>query len=156
VNTPFFLAHHPAAQYHRCVHVAGLHLCARCLGLYPMMFAVIGTQIALKAPLRWPYDPYVAFLLAAPAVVDWARGRLDPFSGTNFSRLATGLLLGISLGRTLYLHLVSPGFPLAMAQLGAIAAVALIVEIFARLRRSPTDPNEPPDVGNSDRDGSGP
>ncbi|HEY3450834.1 MAG TPA: DUF2085 domain-containing protein [Myxococcales bacterium] len=156
MNTPFFLSHHPASQYQRCVRVAGLHLCARCLGLYPVMFAMIAAQIALKAPLSWPYDTSVALLLPAPTMLDWARGRFDPLAGSNFSRVTTGILLGISLGRTLYLHLVNPGFPLSMAQLGAIGAIAVVVEAAVWWRRRRTDPNEPPDVPTDSRDGSEP
>jgi len=154
MSTPFLLAHHPPEQDHRCVRVAGLHLCARCLGIYPVMFAVIGAQIACHAPLRWPNDTYLAFLLPAPALLDWIRGRFDPLSGSNLSRVASGILLGISLGRTLYLHLISPGFPLAMAQLAGVGAIVAVVELLV-WRRGRTDPSEPPDVGDNDRDGSG-
>lgn len=153
MNTPFFLSHHPANQYHRCVRIAGLHVCARCLGLYPVMFAVIAAQIALKAPLAWPYDAFVAFLLPAPTMLDWARGRFDPLAGSNLTRVITGFLLGISLGRTIYLHLVSPGFPLSMAQLGAIGAIVAGVELAVWRRGRKTDPNEPPDVPPDNRDG---
>ncbi len=153
MRTPFFLSHHRPSDYHRCVRVGGLHLCARCLGLYPVMFATIAAQIALEAPLSWPYDAYVAFLLPAPAVLDWARGRFDPLSGSNPWRMGTGLLLGLSLGRTIYLHLVHPGFPVSMAQLGAIGAIAAVVELAAWRRGRGTDPNGPPDVPTGNRDG---
>lgn len=154
--TPFLLSHHPPSGYDRCVRVGGLHLCARCLGLYPTMFAALAVQIALRSPMAWPGDPWLAFLLPVPALVDWARGKFDPRSGTNASRLLTGTLLGISLGRTLYLHLRKPGFPLTMAQLGVLTAAFLGVEVASRLRRKRSDPNRPPDVPNGDRDGSGP
>ena len=143
MRTPFFLSHHRPEESHRCVCIAGLHLCARCLGLYPDMFAMIAAQVVKRAPLSWPYDEYVAFLLAAPAMLDWIRGRFDPWTGSNFSRVTTGALLGVSLGRTLYLHMVSPGHSLAMAQFGAIAIVVVLTELVAWRRRGRAEPSEP-------------
>lgn len=156
MKSPFALSHHRPADYHRCVAIGGVHLCARCLGLYPVLFSSIGVQIALRSPLHWAADPWIAFLLPAPAMVDWARGRLDPRTGTNFSRLLTGVLLGLSLGRTLYLHLRRPGFALTMAQLVAMAAIFLAVEVFARLRPPRADPNASPAVEDPDRSGPEP
>jgi len=138
--TPFLLSHHDPKDYHRCVRVAGLHLCARCLGLYPTMLAVIGVQVALRAPMSLPGDLFVAFLLPLPAMVDWARGRFAPSSGTTLTRMGSGVLLGIALGRTLYLHVRQPGWWLTMAQLGVLAAIFLVVELLVRIRRGRTDP----------------
>ena len=156
MKSPFVLSHHPPSQLHRCVQVGGVHLCARCLGVYPVMLAAIGVQIVLKAGLAWPADPWIAFLLPVPALVDWARGKLDPATGSNASRLGTGALLGLSLGRTIFLHLRRPGFALTMAQLAALAAVFLGVELLARLRKRATDRKPPPDVPTSNRSGQGP
>ncbi len=156
MQTPFVLSHHHPDGYHRCVRIAGLHVCARCLGLYPTMFAVIGVQIALRAGKVWPWDLVLVCLTTLPVLVDWARGRLDSATGTNASRLVTGMLLGIGLGRTLYLHLREPGHPLAMAHFGAMAAVFLVVEAVVRLRRGRADRKQAPDVPPDDRSGSGP
>jgi len=146
MQTPFFLSHHFERDHHRCVKVAGLNLCARCLGLYPTMLLVIGVQIALRAPLELPGDWWAAFLLPLPAMVDWARGRFEPATGTTLTRMGSGVLLGVGLGRTLYLHMRRPGLALAMAQLGVLAAIFLVVEVLVRMRRRGADPNGPSDV----------
>jgi uncharacterized membrane protein len=140
MQTPFLLSHHYERDFGRCVRVFGLHLCARCLGLYPTLLAVIGVQIAVRAPLELPGDWWAAFLLPLPAMVDWARGRFDPTTGTTLTRMGSGLLLGIGLGRTLYLHMRRPGFALTMAQLGVLLAIFLVVEILVRIRRARSDP----------------
>ena len=146
-RTPFLLSHHPPEQHHRCVRVGAWSVCARCLGLYPLLFLLLGLQIALGAPTGWPGDPWIALLLPLPALVDWARGRFDPLTGTNPSRLATGALLAVGLSRTLYLHLREPFHLLAVAQLGGILLAAALVEAAVRSRQaSPVDPNAPPDV----------
>jgi hypothetical protein len=121
-----------------------------------MMFAVIGGQIALRSPKVWEFDPVVAFGLALPALVDWARGRLDPSTGTNASRVVTGVLLGVALGRTLYVHLRQPFHPLAVAQFGGLIAVFALVEAVAYLRRRRSDRNQGPHVPTHDRSGTEP
>jgi hypothetical protein len=146
MRTPFYLSHHFEPDYHRCVKVAGLHLCARCLGLYPTMLLVIGAQIAVRAPLALPGDWWAAFLLPLPAMVDWARGRFDPATGSTFTRMGSGVLLGVGLGRTLYLHMRRPGFGLTMAQLGVLAAIFVVVEVLVRIRRARSDPKGPSGV----------
>jgi uncharacterized membrane protein len=148
--TPLWISHHRPEHYGRCVRLAGLHVCARCLGVYPMLFAALALQIAFRAALRGPWDPWMALALPVPALVDWALGRFRPASGTNARRLLTGALLGASLARTLYLHLRWPGHPLAMAQFLALLAAAVVVEGARLWRRrrpdpslgSPVDPSE--------------
>ena len=68
-----------------------------------------------------------------------AAGLFGPFlaSAVDNRDRKTGMLLGLSLGRTLYLHLVRPGHPLAMTQLLGLAAVALGVELARKAGRRP-------------------
>jgi uncharacterized membrane protein len=134
-RTPFLVSHHTPEHYDRCVDIGGWMVCTRCLGLYPLMLALIAAQIALRAPKALGCDPWVALLLPLPALVDWARGRFQPRSGSNALRFVTGLLLAPALARTLYLHLRSPFHALAVAQLSGMALVAVVVEILARRRR---------------------
>lgn len=103
--------------------------------MYPVLFGALALQIATRASMVHPWDLWVAWLLPVPAVLDWARGRFRPESGTNFIRFLTGVLLGVALGRTIYLHLREPLHPLAMKQLFAILGVAAAVELLARSRR---------------------
>jgi uncharacterized membrane protein len=152
-RSPFWLSHHEPADYGRCVRAFGLHVCARCLGVYPVLFAALGLQIAYRAPLGEPYDLWVALALAlpVPAVVDWARGRWRPKSGTNALRLFTGGLLGAALARSLYLHLRRPGHPLAMAQLLGLLAIAAAVEGVRLWQRHRPEPSKGSSVQSSER-----
>jgi len=144
-RTPLWLSHHEPAHHARCMRLLGLQLCARCLGVYSALFATLSLEVAVRAPARMPYDGWIAFALPVPAVLDWARGRWRPQSGTNGLRLFTGALLGVALGRTLYLHLRQPGHPLAMAQFLALAAFAAVVEGGCLWRRrSPGRPDRSP------------
>ena len=136
MRPPFWLSHHHPEQYHRCYQLGGLRLCARCLGTYPVLFGLVAVQLALKAPLAHPLD-WLAVLLVVPATLDWAFGQVHPERFSNLWRSATGALLGMGLGRTLYIHLRSP-FPVALwLQLGLVTLVALpvILATYFRSRR---------------------
>ncbi len=133
---PFWLSHHPPHEYGRTFRLGGVHVCARCLGTYPVLFAVMAAQLGLAAPLTWPGDEIVAVALLVPALLDWSWGRFRPEAGSNAQRLLTGALLGVGLGRTLYVHLQAP-FPRALLiQAGLVTAVALPVIFASWLRRS--------------------
>lgn len=155
-ESPFFLSHHRPGEHHRCVAIGGLRVCARCLGVYPVLFVLLAAQIAGRAPMTSSLDLAVGFLVPLPALLDWARGRFNPRSGSNGLRFLTGFLLGVSLSRTLYLHLRSPGHPLAMAQFASLALAALLVEVISRhyRLRAGRDPKAAPHVEGGDRNRS--
>ncbi len=125
----FWLSHHHEEELHRTYALGDVHLCARCLGVYPVMFLGIGLQLALGAPQAWPgqWDAVIALGLLMPGLLDWAVGRFRPHWGGNGVRTVTGILLGVALARTLYVHLRDPLPPLLLAQMGLVLAVAVPV-----------------------------
>ncbi len=130
----FWLSHHPPEELDRTWNVGGVHVCARCLGTYPVLFAAIAVQLALHAPLEHPLDIPFALGLLAPALADWAYGRFRPHAFPNAWRTFTGVLLGLALGRTLFIHLQRP-LPLPLLlQMGLVTGVATPV-ILATYRR---------------------
>ncbi len=131
----FLLSHHPPEEYDRCYRVGGLHFCARCLGTYPVMFAAIAAQFWAGAPLELPWDVPVGLALVAPATLDWAWGRRQPHRFSNAWRSFTGVLLGLGLARSLFIHLQRPLPPVLLAQLSLVTAVALAVIFMTYLRR---------------------
>ncbi len=135
-TSPFWLSHHHPEEYGRTFRICRIHVCARCLGTYPVLLSIIAVQFALAAPLSWVGDEVLAASLLLPALLDWARGRFDPSSGTNGWRFGTGVLLGISLGRVLYVHLQRP-FPRALLVLMALVTAVALPVIFATWRRRP-------------------
>lgn len=95
------LSHHRAGEHHHCYRLGkgpqGIHLCARCLGLYPVLLATIGFESVLwrfESEYRW----LLAFSLVTPAVIDWSRSMLFGARGSNPWRTATGALAGVGLG----------------------------------------------------------
>jgi uncharacterized membrane protein len=127
----FWLSHHRDDELHRTYDFFGVRVCARCLGTYPILFAALAVQVRARAPLAWRFDLPWALLLPLPALVDWAYGRFRPHAGNNALRSGTGVLLGLGLGRTLYVHFLSPWPAGLIAQVALVTAVALPVILLS-------------------------
>jgi uncharacterized membrane protein len=132
---PFWLSHHWPGELHRAYRLGRVHVCARCLGTYPTLVAALAWQIAIRAPLQSAFD-WPAAALCAPATVDWLAGRWNPRSGGNPWRTVTGVLLGLSLGRTLYVHFRQPFPPVLVAQIILVTAAFLTAIVLHLARRS--------------------
>jgi hypothetical protein len=68
------------------------------------------------------------FVLPAPALVDWALGRLGIRPGSNRGRTFWGMFLGASLGRMIYLNMIDPANTLVVIQIAALVGVLVLVE----------------------------
>jgi uncharacterized membrane protein len=130
----FWLSHHREDEYNRTYVLGGVRVCARCLGTYPVLLAVLVGLFALRAPLDWRWDVPAVLGLTLPALVDWAIGRFRPSGGANWVRTLTGVFLGVALGRSLHVHVQHPLPPVLLAQAALVTAVAVPV-ILATYRR---------------------
>jgi len=132
------LAHHRVEHANRCVLLPlggrRVALCARCLGLYPAMFLAFALQWALHLGPLGRADLLIAVGLALPGLLDWGEGILNPGSGNNARRLITGAMLGIALGRTLWLHAQNPWGELLWIQMFVLAAGVVAFLILRRIR----------------------
>ncbi len=134
----FWLSHHHPEEYNRTYVLGGLRVCARCLGTYPVLLAVMVGLMALRAPLAWHWDVPVVLGLTLPALVDWAVGRFRPASGSNAVRTLTGVLLGMALGRSLSVHVQRPLPPVLLWQ-GALVLLVALPVLALTWRRSQAD-----------------
>lgn len=129
----FLLAHHRPEEHDRCYAIGGVHLCARCAGLYPTLALVLGLQLAgLVDTVRAEWA--VLYLLPVPAIFSWARRRLTGAAGSNPVSTVTGALLGVALGRGIYLYLHDHRSGAFWALVGGLVVVVLTVELLARLK----------------------
>lgn len=132
----FWLSHHHQDELHRTYALGKVRVCARCLGLYPVLLAAIAAQFAAGAPLESRHDGPLAVGLLVPGLLDWAYGRFRPGAFSNPWRTATGVLLGVALGRTLYVHLQRPLPHWLLVQLAVVTAVAVPVILISLWKRS--------------------
>lgn len=100
-----FFSHHPPEQHDHCVFVGRLPLCARCLGIYPIMLVTLALQLSGRLDLAWT-DPWLALLFPLPTVIEFLGEQLGRIRGSNRLRILLGLPLGIAMGRLFdrYLH----------------------------------------------------
>lgn len=133
----FWLSHHHPDELDRCYRVGPLHVCARCLGTYPVLFAALLAQFRMRAPLEHPYELAVGVLLIIPATLDWAYGRSHPHRFSNLWRSFTGVLLGLGLARSLYIHFQRPWPEVLQAQavVVGVAGLAVILAAYRRLTK---------------------
>jgi uncharacterized membrane protein len=130
----FWLSHHHPSEFSRCYRLFDVHVCARCLGVYPVLFAALVIQFSLGAPLSHRLDVVGSAVLTVPALGDWAYGRLHPTRGNNGWRTLTGALLGVALGRTLFVHFQKP-FPDSLVIQGALVVAVTVPVILLSYRR---------------------
>jgi uncharacterized membrane protein len=126
MTTPFWLSHHRKEDLHRCLRIGTFDLCARCTGTYPTLVAFLILQFATVTPLAHTLDA-LSIILVMPATLDWAAGQFHPAYFSNAWRVATGILLGAGLSRSLYIHVQHPFPRLLIFQLGFIFVVASLV-----------------------------
>lgn len=131
----FWLSHHTPDEWDRCYQAGSFRVCARCLGVYPTMVVGLMALFALHAPLESPLDVPLVLGLTLPATADWAFGRFRPHAFSNPWRTFTGVLLGLGLARSLFIHLQRPFPTVLLAQFALVTVVALPV-ILATYRRS--------------------
>src|SRR5262245_19301835 len=93
----FWLSHHYDDELDRCYRFGTVHVCARCLGTYPILFLAFAAQFAVRAPLTHPLDLPLTLALTVPALADWAYGRFHPHAFSNLWRTLTGGALGLAL-----------------------------------------------------------
>ena len=123
------LSHHRKGDEGRCLKVRGLLVCSRCAGLYPAAALTLLTHAAglRLSPLQ---DALVLYALPAPALIDWGATFIDGRPGTNTSRLLSGVLLGVSVGRLVFINATTPFVGKVVSWLcltGGLALIALLI-----------------------------
>lgn len=123
----FLLAHHLPSEFHRCyspvVRGRRVHLCARCLGIYPGIVAGILSYFVGPQAV----DPLALVAICpAPALLDWGITTFRDPRGYNAVRTATGALLGYGYG----LGIALLAFDAALAVLAVGIAYAVVAALL--------------------------
>ena len=115
-----WLAHHPPEEAERCTSIAGVALCRRCLGCWPVAFATLVTSVVAALPQASVPDLVV---LWTPPLLEYVA---EHALGRRYSARRTwlaSLLLGLALGRTFHRYVLDPTDVVAWAALGLAAGV---------------------------------
>lgn len=141
-----FFSHHAPEQHDHCLLVPiapgrRLPVCARCLAVYPAAFTVLGLQLAGLLDLAWT-DPWGMLLLPLPGAIEFVLEQLGRVRGNNLLRIATGLPLGVGLGRMFARYLHDPADATFWAIVAVYGGTCGLIAAFALRRRfaSGSDP----------------
>lgn len=132
-DTPMWLSHHWPSGYDRCAVVGGLHVCRRCLVLYPVAFV---TAVLVAQGSWWPHrlDAVVLWLFPAPGVVEFVLDNLHVIRYSPRRQVALSFFGAIAagIGYVRYLHETLD--PLVWSVVGVYTGVCLIGAIVGGLR----------------------
>lgn len=100
---PYLLSHHLPSERHRCyspeLFGRRIHVCARCLGIYPGILVALVAVLFTIGPAHSSTTAMVVVLaFPLPALVDWTATTFTRRRGYNTVRTATGFLLGYGYG----------------------------------------------------------
>lgn len=133
-DTPMWLSHHWPGDYDRCAVVGGLHVCRRCLVLYPLAFV---TGIAISIGSWWPHriDVWVLWLFPLPGVIEFVLDnlRLIRYSPVRQMVLSAGGAVAAGVGYVRYLDHTTDS--LAWSVLAVYTAVCLAGAVLGGLLR---------------------
>jgi len=100
-----------------------------------MLFLVLAAQFVFHAPPgEVAVESWVVLGLSLPAMVDWVLGQFWPHAFSNVWRTCTGGLLGLALGRTLYVHMREP-FPMGLRWQLLASLVAVLLVLLLKWRK---------------------
>jgi len=125
------LAHHEPEKFNRTIllkfNTFSLRMCTRCTGVY---VGIVGTVAAYLINVITPtraIENIMILFLPLPAFLDWSLNKLKIWEGNNFTRLASGLLLGAGYVTMWRRFLFSPFDSTLWFAVIAYVALAIIV-----------------------------
>ncbi|SFS42555.1 DUF2085 domain-containing protein [Halostagnicola kamekurae] len=131
---PYLLSHHLPSERHRCyapvVFGRQIHVCARCLGIYPgILVAVLASVLEGGVASQSLTGLPVVLLFPLPALIDWTLTTFTDRRGYNPVRTATGFLLGIGYGSGLLGLLLAGDLRVIAVGIGYGVAAGVLLSI---------------------------
>lgn len=137
LDTPMWLAHHHRSERHKCVTIAGRHVCRRCLVLYPLSIAVAVASLA-----GWTassLDVWVMWLVPIPLVIDWVAEHLGWADHSPTRQVAVTALAAWPFGIALARHASDPFEMHATAAILLYGAICLASWLVRTYRQMPEE-----------------
>lgn len=134
-DTPMWLSHHWPDRYDRCAVIAGLHICRRCLVLYPL---AIATAVLVSLGDWWPHriDPWLLWLAPLPGVVEFVLDNLGHISYSAPRQVLLSAAGAVAAGVGYVRYLDDHRDPLVWSVVLVFGAVCLLAAVTAGLRSS--------------------
>ncbi|NLA34406.1 MAG: hypothetical protein GX868_01820 [Actinobacteria bacterium] len=137
LDTPMWLAHHHRSERHKCVTIAGRHVCRRCLVLYPL--SVVVAVASLAGWLGGSLDVWVLWLVPIPLVIDWVAEHLAWVRHSPRRQVAVTALAAWPFGLALARHAVDPFETHATAAILLYGAICLGSWLVCTYRQMPAE-----------------
>lgn len=128
-DTPMWLSHHWPDGYDRCAVVGGLHICRRCLVLYPLALV---TGIAIGLGSWWPhqFDAWVLWLFPLPGVIEFVLDNLGRIRYSPVRQMALSAAGAVAAGLGYVRYLDQTLDPLVWSVVGAYTAVCVAAVVI--------------------------
>lgn len=136
-DTPMWLSHHPPRDYERCATVAGLHVCRRCLVLYPLAL-VAGVVVTIGDWWDGAWDPWVLWLFPLPGVVEFVLDNLGVVSYRPKRQVTLSAMGAVAAGVGYVRYLGDFTDPLVWSVVAVYTAACLSAAVIGGVRRQRT------------------
>ncbi len=133
-DTPMWLSHHWPGDYDRCVSVAGLHICRRCLVLYPVAL-VAGIVINVGSWWDETWDPLVLWLFPLPGVIEFVLDNVRVVAYRPRRQVALSALGAVAAGVGYVRYLDDLTDPLVWSVVAVYTSVCLSAAMIGGLWR---------------------
>ena len=119
-----WLSHHWPDGYDRCAVVGGMHVCRRCLVLYPL--ALI-TGIAIGVGSWWPHhlDAWVLWLFPLPGVIEFVLDNVGRIQYSPVRQMVLSAAGAVAAGLGYVRYLDETLDPLVWSVVGAYTAICV-------------------------------
>ena len=95
------LAHHPPSKIHRTIILRigrfQQPLCARCLGQFVSTVIITSLQLVTGLNIDMPHWLIISALCPLPSIIDWTTQTIGRRESTNWLRVLTGAIFGVSV-----------------------------------------------------------
>lgn len=132
-DTPMWLSHHWPSGYDRCAVVGGMHICRRCLVLYPVALV---TGIVLSVGSWWPHgiDVWVLWLFPLPGVIEFVLDNMGAIEYSPVRQMVLSAAGAVAAGVGYVRYLNHTTDPLVWTVVGVYTAVCVAAVVIGALR----------------------
>lgn len=133
-DTPMWLSHHWPDGYDRCAVVGGMHICRRCLVLYPVAF-ITGVLVSIGS--WWPHelDPWVLWLFPLPGVIEFVLDNLRRVDYSPVRQMVLSAFGAVAAGVGYVRYLDDTLDPLTWTVVGVYTAICVAAVVAGVLTR---------------------